>query len=164
MTLPEKYWKARASLGFDQINFGIGGVSLLKESEIEEAQRGYSIASDGSSLCSGKEGAWKPDWIVVGHDTACGDPLIVDVADPELPILRDFNGQGEWRPTGIAISLDAFVLSLKEFARIASGRGTPTERDANPVTTAERDGFLTRVSEVNHGRAEMDFWGALLEA
>jgi len=153
----------RGSLGFDQIEFGVGGVSLFKESEVEAGQIGYSVAPDGSSLC-GKDGAWQPNWIVIGTETACGDPLIVDTADPALPVLADFHGRGEWEPARIAISIEAFVLSLKEFARIARGRTTPAERDANPVTETERDDFFNRVSSANEGRAEMDFWCALLEA
>jgi hypothetical protein len=164
MILPERYWEVRSSHGFDQIDFGVGGILLFKAAEIEAGQLGYSKHPDGSSLCSGKSGAWQRSWIVVGHETACGDPLIVDVSDPALPILTDFHGQEEWQPSCIAISLDAFVSSLKEFANIASGRSTPIQRDANPVAAAERHDVLARISEVNHGRAHMDFWDALLAA
>jgi hypothetical protein len=164
MILPERYWEVRSALGFDQIDFGVGGILLFKPAEIEAGQLGYSKHPGGSSLCSGKAGAWQQNWIVVGHEMACGDPLIVDVADPAFPILTDFHGQGTWQPSCIAISLDAFVSSLKEFARIASGRSTPVQRDANPVTAAERRDFLARISEAHQGRANMDFWDALLEA
>jgi hypothetical protein len=164
MILPERYWEVRFSLGFDQIDFGVGGILLFKLAEIEAGQLGYSKHPDGSSLCSNKAGAWQQNWIVVGHEMACSDPLIVDAADPALPILTDFHGQGEWQPSCIAISLDAFVSSLKEFARIATGRSTPVQRDANPVTGAERHDFLVRISQLNNGQAEMEFWGALLEA
>ena len=164
MILPERYWKVRSSLGFDQIEFGVGGLFLFTVTEIEAGQIGYSVHQDASSLCSDKEGAWQQTWIVIGQDTACGDPLIIDIADPALPVFRDFHGQGRWDPVCIAISLDAFVSSLREFAQIARGRSTPVDRDAKPVTAAERRDFLLRISEINDGRANMDFWEVLLEA
>jgi hypothetical protein len=163
MILPEKYCEVRSSLGFDQINLGASGVCLFKLTQIERGQRGYSVAANGSELCGNREGAWQRNWVVIGHDTGCGDPLILDTADPALPVLTDFHGQGKWNPVCIAIRLDTFVFSLKEFAKIANGRGTPVELDANPLTAAERQDFLGRISDVNHGRAAMDFWGSLLE-
>jgi hypothetical protein len=163
VSIPKKYAEMRASMPIDEFNFGVGGLRLLKLDEIDDGQIGYLAARDRSPLSSAKDGSWKPDWIVIGYDTACGDPLIMDTSDPALPVLHDFNGQGTWNPTPVSLSIESFVASLYEFARLASGRSTPVARDANPVTDAERKDFLLRISELNAGRADLEFWGALLE-
>ena len=161
--IPRKYRDFRASRVVDEINFGIGGLRLFDVEEIESRQVGYSVARDGSSFCSGRKRAWNPNWLVIGNDTACGDPLILDRGDPALPILHDFHGQGRWEPTLISPSLESFGAALDEFARVAVGRSTSDERDANPVTDIERQNFLARISELNRGQGNIDFWGALLE-
>jgi hypothetical protein len=120
------------------------------------------VAEDGSALSGAKDGEWRPNWIVIGHDSGCGDPLILDTSDPALPILSDFNGQGSWNPCPISLSIESFVASFNEFARLATGRSTPLERDANPVAEAERKDFLVRISELNRGPVNLDFREALL--
>lgn len=161
--IPPRYRDIRPLLAADEVNFGVGGLLLFKLDEIENGQIGYSVARDGSALSSARNGAWNPNWIVIGHDTACGDPLILDTSDPALPILHDFNGQGRWNPRRVSLSIESFVASLNEFARLATGRSTPVEQEANPVTEAEREKFLARISELNGGHVDLDFWGALLE-
>ena len=158
-----KFIQRRSSLPFEEINFGSAGLHLYKAGEIESGQVGYAVARDGRSLCSGEEGAWRSGWIVIGYDTGSGDPLIIDANDPALPILRDFNGRGEWNPVKVAISLEAFLSQWAEFSRIASGRGTPVQLEANPLSEIERADFLARILALNNGRPASDFWEALLE-
>ncbi len=162
VTIPEKYRDVRALLPTDEVSFGAGGLRLLKLDEIEDGQIGYSVGRDGSALSGVKDGDWKPNWIVIGYDTACGDPLILDVSDPALPVLHDFNGQGMWNPQPVSLSIESFVASLTQFARLAAGRSTPVELDANPVTEAERKEFLAKISELNGGHVDLDFWEAIV--
>jgi hypothetical protein len=114
-------------------------------------------------LCSRNRGAWQPSWTVIGYETACGDPLFIDTADSALPVLTAIHGEGAWEPQPVAISIDAFVQSLEEFARISVGRDNPVESDNNPLPEAERDKFLRRVEELNGMQFKSDFWGVLLE-
>ena len=163
MSILSRFSNARSSITVGEVNFGSGGIHLYWPNEIDAGQEGYAVAPDGSSLSSGEDGAWDAVWIVIGHDTASGDPLIMDTNDPALPVLRDFNGQGRWNPEQIAISLDAFLSSLREFAEIAKGRSTPVALEDNPVTPDEYNNFLARVSDLNKGQTSLDFWKALLE-
>jgi hypothetical protein len=161
--LPPRYNEVRATLPVDEVAYGCGGIKLLGAAEIGGGQVGYSVAPDGRSLCSSDHGAWRPNWTVIGYDTACGDPLFVDTNEAALPVLTAIHGEGAWIPQPVAISIEAFVRSLEEFARISTGRTNPVERDSNPLPDYERETFLRRVAELNGGQFDPDFWAALLE-
>lgn len=158
-----KFDRALISIPFGEVNFGSGGLRVYRRDEVEAGQVGYGVAPDGSSLCSGEVGAWRPEWIVVGYDTASGDPLIMDTSDPALPILRDLNGRGKWDPEKISLSLDAFLAAYELLGRLAKGRATPVELETNPLSQGERAGFLAHISDLNNGQAGRDFWEALIE-
>jgi hypothetical protein len=162
MNRPPRYDEVRAALPVDEIAYGCGGIKLFSAAEIEHGQVGYSVAPDGKSLCSLDRGAWRPNWTVIGYETACGDPLFIDTDDSGLPVLTAIHGEGSWKPQPVAISLDAFVRSLEEFARISEGRSNPVERDNNPLSDADRASFLRRVAELNGAQFESDFWAGLL--
>ncbi len=162
MSVPERYLALRTSLPISEVNFGVGGILLFEIPEIDAKQVGYSVSPDGKSLSGSGQGAWRPNWLVIGCETACGDPLIIDTSDPSLPVLTDVHGQGEWNPIKIAVTLEAFVELLKEFARISVGRANPMEQDQHPLTEEERAAFMSRISALNGTRLEMDFWDALL--
>jgi hypothetical protein len=163
MNLPPRYNEGRAALPVDEVAYGCGGIKLFGADEIEQRQVGYSVAPDGKSLCSRDRGAWRPNWTVIGYETACGDPLFIDTDDSALPVLTAIHGEGSWEPQPVANSFDAFVRSLEEFARISEGRGNPVERDNKPLSDADRDSFLRRVAELNGPQFEPDFWAVLLE-
>jgi hypothetical protein len=159
---PPRYTALRASLPSSEVSFGCGGFRLFDVSEIERGQMGYSVASDGTSLCGDWHGAWKTSWIVIGYETACGDPLFIEAADPALPVLTAIHGVGTWAPVAVSISLNAFWASLEEFARISAGRSNPVKLGANPLTDDERSTFLLRISALNDGQIEIGFWDVLL--
>lgn len=158
-----RFSEARSLVDLAEVNLGASGIRLYLPQEIEAGQVGYAVAPDGSSLSSMKEGAWQPGWIVIGYDTGSGDPLLMDTNDVALPVLRDFNGRGRWNPVRIAMSLEAFLSSFAEFARIANLRGTPVALEEQPITEDELRKFLSRISELNRGQTGLDFWTALLE-
>jgi hypothetical protein len=54
---------------------------------------------------------------VIGRDTALGDPIFLDTADPDLHILTDMHGQGEWCPDPIATNIEAFFATLEELSQ-----------------------------------------------
>lgn len=152
----------RLSVPFIEVSFGSGGLHLYSLDEIEGGQIGYAVASDGSSLCTG-EGGWNPNWLVIGFDMWAGDPLLIDMNDPTLPVLRDFNGTGKWNPVKIASSLESFLSTFRDFALLAKGRGTPVELETNPLSSNERAGFLARIPDLNNGQVTRNFWEALIE-
>lgn len=93
MSIPKPYQEIRRSLP-DEVSFGCGGIEFFSMDEIESLQVGYSFKPDGSSLCTGQQGAWRPAWIVIGHETACGDPIFIDTEDVGLPVFTAMHGVG----------------------------------------------------------------------
>ncbi len=51
------------------------------------------------------KGDWKPYWLVIGSDTALGDPLIVDLSGPRLRVITATHGAGRWDPVDVSDSL-----------------------------------------------------------
>jgi hypothetical protein len=50
---------------------GGGGIDFLPLNELEAAQKGYESLRDGL--------------VVIGHESACGDPIGLDTNSPECP-------------------------------------------------------------------------------
>lgn len=163
MDLPAPYGRLRKSVPFDQIEIGIGGIKLFPPEQLEDFQLGYSVRPDGKSLCSSDPGAWQSNWIVIGNETGCGDPLFIDTADTALPVLTAMHGEGSWEPKTIAISFEAFTKSLNELAKIAGGRSGPLALENNPLPPLEREAFLNRIMELNYNRIDLEFWFLLTE-
>ena len=81
-------------------------------SQLVEAQDGYRwLAGTRTRLPE-----WLPNWVVIA--AVFGDPFIVDLADPELPVSFARHGAGTWNLKRVAPSVDAFVESLIAFERV----------------------------------------------
>src|SRR5215467_366979 len=102
MKIPPNYPQWLESLGFSEVCFGYTGLKLFSLDELEGSQIGYSISAEGNSFCDGLPGAWKSEWIAIGRDTLCGDPIILNTARPELPVMTAIHGEGSWDPSPIA--------------------------------------------------------------
>jgi hypothetical protein len=163
MKLPDRYDKVRENLPSAEVNLGGGGIKLFSVSELEEGQVGYSVAPDGRSLCSGESGAWQPNWVVIGCETACGDPLFIDIGAVALPVFTAMHGEGAWEPVQVAASIEAFAKCMEEFSRISAGRSNAVEHEANPLGDGERTSFLRRIAELNQTSAAPEFWDVMLE-
>lgn len=145
-----------------EVSYSFGGLKLFGARELKEEQRGYSVGTNGESLCGAQEGAWRASWIVIGYDTGLGDPIFVDAERAGLPVFTAIHGEGAWDPKPVAISLRAFAQCWREFARIAQGRSNPVEEEANPLTPNERDSFLRRIREINGPQIGVELWTDLL--
>ncbi len=159
--VPQAYKEWRLSLGFDEISFGVGGLHLEGLDELAEAQIGYSISAEGESFCTGQPGDWQDSWLVIGHDTAAGDPVILDTSAKTLHVLTAMHGAGTWDPTCIAASLDAFGAALKEVRRLSKGRENPVNLEKHPLSPTERSEALERIEAANPG-VDMQFWESQL--
>ena len=121
------------------------------------------MAPGGASLDEGAPGGWQSDWVVIGHETACGDPIIVSMTSPH-PVFTAAHGQGEWSLEPIAPSLDDLRECLVLFAEIAEGRANPVDLEANPPTLAQQESFVRAIKQIT--RADSDswlFWAVLIE-
>jgi len=163
MKLSDSYNEVRKMLPSTEVSYGCGGIRLFGAGEVEDGQVGYSVAPDGTSLCAGEAGAWQPNWVVIGYETACGDPLFVDIDAAALPVFTAMHGQGAWEPVPVAASAEAFAMCVKELSRISVGRSNPVECEANPVSENERTVFLRRIAELNQSKSAPEFWAVLLE-
>lgn len=71
----------------DDVGIGMSEIHLYSKDEIENGQLGYRIDDKGNEI---KE--WIGDnYIVIGDDSALGDPTIVDINDDKLPAYNMFH-------------------------------------------------------------------------
>ncbi|KIV50833.1 hypothetical protein TS65_28850 [Aneurinibacillus migulanus] len=70
-------------------------LELCTINELDEAQIGYGIDPEGNSLIKG-EALWDENWIVIGHETMCGDPIIADVTEAGYSISKLMHDMGNW--------------------------------------------------------------------
>jgi hypothetical protein len=75
LSAPNWYASWRATLDFDTIRYGVGGVELFRPENLPQGQVGFAVGTDGKSLVGVGPGDWRPEWVVIGHETACGDPI-----------------------------------------------------------------------------------------
>ena len=164
MQLPPDYISWLHHLGFDEISFGCGGVKLFTIEELDEHQIGYSRSAEGKSLCDGKPGSWRPEWIVIGHDTAMGDPIILDTSSrwpsQGLRVMTAMHGEGAWDPKVIADSLHGFADALRALKEASVGREYPVALEQNPLSEKERERVVERFRKAI-GEGDMEFWKAI---
>lgn len=134
---------------------------IFKLEELESKQVGYSIDTNGNSLICDKEGSWKREWIVVGYETLCGDPIIIDTNEVKLPVSLLMHGMGEWTGgTFISELTDLFVKELKSVSSFISER---SNQNINPrITCAELDELLKNsINKDIYG--DIDQWKSMLD-
>src|SRR5215831_739456 len=138
---PDWYSTWRASLDFDGVDYGVGGVELFQPEDVPSAQLGYAVATDGKSLVGTGPGDWRSDWIVIGRETTCGDPIFVSQTKPHQ-VFTAMQGEGSWEPRVVAPDLEMFRDCLEIFRRFAHARGSPVELERNPPSEQEQTQFV----------------------
>jgi hypothetical protein len=164
MTVPEGYATALAKLPTLEVSFDVGGLELFPVLSLENAQAGYSRTPEGTSVVVQDSGAWKANWMVIGRETCCGDPIFVDVEDVSVPVFIAPHGEGSWNPQQIAISIEAFAACFQEFALIAKSRANPVAIKEHPVEDSERAAFLSRIEQLNQGSTGQEFWELMVSS
>jgi len=130
--------------------FGIGGVDFLPLEAIGDAQTGYGGPD------------WRPDWLVIAIETACGDPLFVDRSHPGSPVFTAMHGMGSWDSSPVAPSWHAFVRAVEAIRPYTKGREGPRGLRENPLTSEERV-RITAVLQEALGVEPPGFWHLLLD-
>jgi hypothetical protein len=151
------YIQIRNRLPIAQVSLGYTTVAIFSESELAEAQIGYSVTDSGETIPGEKKGDWKNSWLVIGSEDLCGDPIFVDLNVPEFPVFTAAHGEDQWTPVMIATSFVGFVKALEEIERISDGRQNPVQLQRNPLLDAERERILRRIAEFNP-TASLEFW------
>jgi hypothetical protein len=145
-----------ASLSSLEVSFDVGGLRLFPILALEDAQVGYSKTADGRSLVTRESGSWRANWMVIGQETCCGDPIFVDIEDARNPVFSAMHREGSWNAQRIAISIEAFAACFEEFTTIAKVRGSPVAVNRHPIEDIERAAFLSRIDQLNQGLIPLD--------
>jgi hypothetical protein len=159
----EWYANWRATLDFDAVGYGVRGLELFRPERVPDGQSGFAVDSDGQSLVGISPGDWRPEWIVIGHETAGGDPIFALDEAPH-PVFNAMHGEGSWDPKLVAPSIEAFAQCLRAFQGFAAGRSSPVEIDANPATPEQQAQFLTVIRSLTNGDQDaLGFWAVQIE-
>lgn len=141
---------------------GYGGIEMVGADDLGEAQFGYSVADDGTDLTGTNDGDWMRQWVVIGEEVMCGDPVFVDTEKPGFPVYTAMHGEGSWDPTLISETYLGFVSILDRLALLAKGREHPAGLIKKPLTLEEIEAFVAFASKA--GRLEdPGFWESLLD-
>jgi len=159
MTAKEQITKILGSIS--SVNIGFSGIFIFKSSELEQAQVGYAIDSNGKSLCGKRPSQWKESWIVIGKDETEGDPVFVDTSNKHLPVFMAEHGTGIWEPFMIADSLEGFEVIIKTLKELSMSRETPLGLERNPVTEEEANQFRAMLDE-HHPKSEDWYWKLMI--
>lgn len=143
------------------VSFGYTGIHIYQSEELKDVQVGYSISLNGDSLIDGVPGSWQKNWIVVGCEELCGDPIFADVSSEDCPVYTAMHGEGSWTPNLIADSIEGFAKALESVATIASNRATPVELEKNPLSIPELNEVLDKIQR-NNPTADINFWQEFL--
>jgi hypothetical protein len=117
---PPEYVAGRQTLGFDVVELGVGGIAMFDLEALAAEQRGYSV-----------DGGWPPDWLVIGVELVCGDPLIMSTIEP-WPVFNAAHGEGQWSTERVAPSIDTFWDCLRALHRLST-----TKVDRLPAAARE---------------------------
>lgn len=143
------------------VNFEIFGMD-----ELEEGQIGYRVDASGASLISGTEGDWDEDWMVIGHETLCGDPIVMDLGEEGFPVFSLMHGMGSWEGgTAIADSLEAFLQATKMVRQLVDEKESSHNGDSFSPAKVKN---ITDIIVYKNGFIDSDSWeslfGPLLDA
>jgi len=144
-----------------EISLGSAIIHVYQPHEIRSGQVGYSVSTTGKPLSGDRSGDWQKEWLVIGYDGTCGDPLFIDTSKEEYPVYTAMTGKGRWDPIPIAISLQGFANALSAVAALAKGRENPAALEQNPITISEKNIALAIIRQQNPD-IEISFWDTLL--
>jgi len=146
-----------------EIEIGYRGIILYSLEDSAREQIGYSIGKNGEPLVGFDHGDWLEGWYVVGRDSCLGDPIFIDLNDPEIPVFTASHGMGFWEPEAIAPSYTSFLSALAVLEGISTGRSGPAMLDANPIPTEDAETYLKAISLIID-QEENYFWSCFIQS
>lgn len=158
----ESYKELLGMLTIASVSLGYTTVHVHRPTELDEAQTGYSVDTNGTPLVDGEPGSWQRGWVVIGYEDSCGDPIFIDTETEDFPVYTAMHGTGKWEPHLIATSLRNFAAAMSEVREVAKERETPVQLDASPISSAERNSVLDSIRRHNP-RIDLTFWEIWLE-
>jgi hypothetical protein len=158
----EQYIELRRAVLLDKVSCGYRTVTLFPTAELGDAQIGYSVGDAGEDLTGTSDGDWQANWLAIGYEDVCGDPIFIDLSESALPVFTAAHGQGRWDAELIASSLTGFLKALAEVDRISTNRRNPVELERHPLSEVEREQVLKQIAKVN-GKGNLEFWESWFE-
>ncbi len=155
LIVPESFRRLRGAFPLDRISIGYSSIELAPARELRSAQRGYG---DTDSEASG----WQSEWLVIGHEGLCGDPLFIDTDDDEFPVYTADHGAGSWAPRLLAFSFRHFTEILKRLHQLSRSRSNPVELERHPLSDGERIAFMEFIRRESPD-VDFGFWESLFE-
>jgi len=146
----------------EEVSFGVATIRIARAENLQGLQVGYATDPQGRPLTGEAEGDWRANWIVIGQDDTCGDPIFIDAAQEGFPVYTAMHGQGVWIPDLIAATIQGFGYALSALLEVARGRENPVALESNPLSHNERTAVLAQISQHNPG-IDLDFWTVLLD-
>ena len=130
----------------NDVEIGVGEIHLFSEDEINEAQTGYRFDANGNAISD-----WIGDnFVVIGHDSSCGDPIIADTSDDNFPIYTMFHD--DWSSKQIIAS------SFKDFLNILKLIQSSKLNDE-----ASKNALLANISTIAP-KENQSYWESMLQA
>ena len=141
INVPNKIFKR----DIDDVEIGMSEIHLYSKDEIEDGQLGYRIDNKGNEI---KE--WIGDnYIVIGDDSALGDPIIVDINDDKLPVFNMFHD--DWS------SLQKIAYDFNQYIDILD------KIDGSDLSDEEeKDKLITEIVKIVPKDGQ-DYWESLLQ-
>lgn len=158
----EEVLRILESASVSEVSLGYNAIVLFDANEFEKAQLGYRSGVSGEDLTGSKKGDWLDSWYVIGEDEFLGDPIFVDINQVQFSVYTAVHGVGFWEPEQLAISLENFLVILKELTRLSKQRETPNAFRDHPLTDEESERLLDTIEKANPG-ISMDYWESWLE-
>lgn len=154
--IPERYRQLRAAAPVDNVSMGYASIHLTLVAELETAQQGYSVIPEDD------ETDWQDDWVVIGYEGLCGDPIFIDTSNEDFPVYTAAHGMGQWSPQLIASSFSHFIQILERLQALAHGRANPVEMERHPITDEESEALAKFISG-GSPNADLAFWQGICE-
>ena len=108
-----------------------------------------------------KEGEWLKNWLVIGYEDCCGDPIFIDTAHQGFPVYSAMHGEGSWEAIRIADSLEGLGHALSAVVDVSKGRENPVALENNLLNQHEKELTLATIKRYNPN-ADLDFWETML--
>ena len=147
----------------EEVSLGITTIRIARAGNLARLQVGYAMDPQGRPLTGEAEGDWRPNWVVIGHDDTCGDPIFIDTSQDGFPVYTAMHSQGFWRPSRIASTIQGLGYALRAILEASHGRENPVALESNPLRQDERMKVLSQIRQHNPD-VGLEFWTALLEA
>jgi len=130
----------------NDVEVGLSIIHLYSKEEFDDAQIGYRVTKKGDKITE-----WIGDnYYVIGNDSCCGDPIIVDISDEKLPVYSMFHD--DWS------MLDKITESYEQYLDIL--------KEISKMDLSNEDNYKKLVNSIidKTPSSSKDYWEALIQS